>query len=487
MSGPFDVPGNQWTPEYAAQVLALTQQAQAQNPDVPGMGQPGIVPMGAPGSLTPPPTAPKPEAADIPAAGGGWQDKLQQMLPMIAAMGYGSDPRTRHMAPMMMQMGQMMRQQRGQQQLADIRGNIAKLQEKGPDAIKKYLTEAVAIPELHPDVSKIAAEQLAKVTERTQARDAVAKLTSRDPKEIIAALPTLMETLGDERAMALYKGLKQENKPQVVQAGDQIWTFDPMSREFTEGPKATPKFNAAVLGGPDVTQELTRVGIDPKDATREQIQEASQAAFDRAESERAKGRASQEKAILGGAALQAKAVEQSTITAAREKAKADVEIANIPVKKEAADDLNKRLALEENQHRLLNEFTPQERAQYVGMGGLKLGYNQVMQLVQQGRADPKFARFSALVNEGKAGAFVDAGKNLTKNEQAIQFGYIPTAEEWSPTQFEEKLKLSHERTKASIDRTADLATTAPASLKDYVSEQRGKRSKTTPGGRRVIE
>jgi hypothetical protein len=109
--------------------------------------------------------------------------------------------------------------------------------------------------------------------------------------------------------------------------------------------------------------------------------------------------------------------------------------------------------------------------------------------VQQGKADPKFARFSALVNEGKSEAFLKAGKNLTAAERPITFGYIPTGEEWSPEQYEQKLNLSGERIGAAIDRNADLGTTAPGNLKDYVKEQREKRPKpkTTPGGRRVIE
>jgi hypothetical protein len=505
----FDVPPDQWTPEYAAQIQAILQQSQEQNPWAPGTNEPGIVPMGAPGGLTPPPMAPlmeaPPDMAPMPQAppeggGGGirgFLSNIGQSIPQglgqalgMGALGFlgGIQPGAlgARNIQTVMGVGQQVQQQAGQRQLAEIRSNIAKLgQEKGSDAVKKYLTEAVAAPNLNANVSKVVAEELKTVTDRTNARDAVTKLSSRDPKVVIAALPGLIEAMGPDKAMAIYNGIKQENKPQVVQAGDQIWTFDPATREFAEGPKATPKFNAATIGGTDVTEELRRMKIDPTKATEDELQTAAMNVEAKRDEDRAKGRASHEKAILGGAALQAKAIEQSTLAGARETGKNMAEIASAPAKREQAEKVRAMLGVEDNINKLSTEFTPQERAQYVGMGGLKMGYNQALQLVQSGKADQKFARFSALVNEGKGEAFQTAGKAFTASEKPIVFGYIPTGEEWSSEQFEQKLKLSHERIGTAIDREADLGATPAGSMKDYVAEQRGKRPKVgqSPKGR----
>lgn len=363
---PFNIPQDQWTPEYAAQVMAIQQQAMEQNPNIAAMGMPNsLVPMGAPGSLVPPdmqagevaaydalqgtngpqpiPTpAPQmnvqPGGSQAPSMGnntsippisrpaGGFMESIQPMLPLIASMMFGMNPNTRHMANLPMMIGQIQQQQMGQKQLAEIRSTITQLGEKGPDAVKKYLTGAVASPNLRPDVSKVVAAELKTVTDNINARKAVEKLTSRDPKEIMKALPEIMETLGDERGMALFKGLKLDSKLQAVQAGDQMYTFDPITGEYTEGPKATPKFNAATIGGTDVTEELTRMGINPPDATPEELQEATK----RVKQDRLDREARSNSTALTAAGMNAAAIKAGMI----EKSKQDVRPLDLGVVKE---------------------------------------------------------------------------------------------------------------------------------------------------------
>lgn len=91
-------------------------------------------------------------------------------------------------------------------------------------------------------------------------------------------------------------------------------------------------------------------------------------------------------------------------------------------------------------NKLLTEFTPQERLQYAGWFNFK-----GRQLTQTIQANPKFARFRSYVMQGKSMAFSDGGKNLTQFEGGITFGWVPTGDELSAVDFEEKLKIAAER------------------------------------------
>lgn len=90
--------------------------------------------------------------------------------------------------------------------------------------------------------------------------------------------------------------------------------------------------------------------------------------------------------------------------------------------------------------RLTTEFSLEERKKYAGWFNYK-----GRQLQQAIAADPKFAQFRALINQGKSMAFSDGGKNLTQYEGGITFGWVPTGEELSAVDFEEKMKLATER------------------------------------------
>jgi hypothetical protein len=90
--------------------------------------------------------------------------------------------------------------------------------------------------------------------------------------------------------------------------------------------------------------------------------------------------------------------------------------------------------------KLLTDFTPQERLKYAGWFNFK-----GRQLAQAIQADPKFAQFRSYVMQGKSMAFSDGGKNLTAFEGGITFGWVPTGDEISPVDFEEKLKIAADR------------------------------------------
>lgn len=147
----------------------------------------------------------------------------------------------------------------------------------------------------------------------------------------------------------------------------------------------------------------------------------------------------------------------------------------------AAAEKNKPLAPEQQQRfstmiqsegilkQLMTEFTPEERAKYVGAGGLRMGAQELQQLLDDVNAnkpgaDKKFARFSALVNLMKAEVVSFGGKSLTDGEKDLYFGFIPTGQEWSAAQFEEKLKLSQKRIPEDLDRQLKIATTPRGDL-----------------------
>jgi hypothetical protein len=145
-----------------------------------------------------------------------------------------------------------------------------------------------------------------------------------------------------------------------------------------------------------------------------------------------------------------------------------------PLDESARVRLNGLLQAEEVAKTLATEFTPEERARYVGLGGLRMGAQQAQQLLadaNDGKADPKFARFAALLAVQAREAFDTAGKALTNTEKGVVFGYIPTGKEWSSTEFESKLQLANDRIPKFIDRDIELSTT---SAKDVATRRRSQ-------------
>ena len=104
--------------------------------------------------------------------------------------------------------------------------------------------------------------------------------------------------------------------------------------------------------------------------------------------------------------------------------------------------------------RLKNEFSPAERKKYVGYFNLPL--TRVAQLVND---DPKFAKFDALVNREGIAAFETGGKALTAQEAAIIFGFLPSAKEFSPINFEAKLLEADDYSRSKIKDIVTIATT----------------------------
>ena len=91
--------------------------------------------------------------------------------------------------------------------------------------------------------------------------------------------------------------------------------------------------------------------------------------------------------------------------------------------------------------------------------------------------DPRFARFAGLLAEAQAEAFTTGGKALTDTEKAVVFGYIPTGDEWSAEQFEQKLSLANERLPGYLDQTAIWAGVPKGKVGEAVQAERGRRQR----------
>lgn len=125
--------------------------------------------------------------------------------------------------------------------------------------------------------------------------------------------------------------------------------------------------------------------------------------------------------------------------------------------------------------RLKNEFTPAERREFVGY--FQLPVNRLSQIIQ---ANPRFAKFDALVNREGIAAFETGGKALTAQEAAIIFGFLPNAKEWSPENFEAKLLEADDYGRSKIHTIVDIATTNRRDMGRKMEEAMPKASAQGP-------
>ena len=125
--------------------------------------------------------------------------------------------------------------------------------------------------------------------------------------------------------------------------------------------------------------------------------------------------------------------------------------------------------------RLKNEFTPAERREFVGY--FQLPVNRLSQIIQ---ANPRFAKFDALVNREGIAAFETGGKALTAQEAAIIFGFLPNAKEWSPENFEAKLLEADDYGRSKIHTIVDIATTNRRDMGKKMEQAMPSASKAGP-------
>lgn len=172
----------------------------------------------------------------------------------------------------------------------------------------------------------------------------------------------------------------------------------------------------------DVRAQLLRRGTNVLDATPEQVEQAIKDAAD-----------------------------QELSVAARKKMQ-DFELSGLD--SEEKSRLTGLQQVARVTHRLRSEFTPAERREFVGYFQLPLN-----RMAQIAKANPRFAQFDALVNREGLAAFDTAGKALTANEAAIIFGFLPQGKEWSPENFEAKLREGDDYARSKIGDIVSIATT----------------------------
>ncbi len=122
-------------------------------------------------------------------------------------------------------------------------------------------------------------------------------------------------------------------------------------------------------------------------------------------------------------------------------------------------------------HRLKTEFTDEQLSRYVGK--IDNPKEKILQFIKE---DPEFAKFDALINRAKTAAFETGGKALTPMEASILFGFLPTAEEWSPANFKMKLLESADYANSKSKNIVELATTNRMNLAKQVEKAMPKDS-----------
>ena len=98
-------------------------------------------------------------------------------------------------------------------------------------------------------------------------------------------------------------------------------------------------------------------------------------------------------------------------------------------------------------------------------------------LQQLANANPRFADFNTLINEAKSLGFDAGGKNFTKTERDIIFGYIPSGREVSPEDFRAKLRLAQRRVPFLRNETLRLAAKTIGDVKKQLIEEDEERAR----------
>jgi len=140
---------------------------------------------------------------------------------------------------------------------------------------------------------------------------------------------------------------------------------------------------------------------------------------------------------------------------------------NAPVPEMIQEKINVLLDYQRVITSIKDDFTPAERANYVGF--LQLPLNRITQIKNK---DPRFADFSARLGKMETYAFTTGGKQLTTQEKELTDRYIPTGRELSVADFEAKLALADGLTDSLIKSNSvftgmsrgELATQGPPKI-----------------------
>ena len=223
-----------WVEEYANQIRHIAQQGfnpptvadtdpmfHPTTPGVPLANQGAL--QGAPPSVSPtasPVAPPAPTAtpsarapiAGIGDSGSSWHDKLQQMLPYIGALAYGSNPKTAHLAQVPLMLGKLVKEGQGagkaQKQLAGLRENINKITaEEGPAAARQYLLEIQKTGQLDPKVSEQMDAKMEQLGKRQAASQAIDAISKGDPRNRMQVLGELFKTMDPKEASSIATAL----------------------------------------------------------------------------------------------------------------------------------------------------------------------------------------------------------------------------------------------------------------------------------------
>lgn len=422
---------------------------------------------------------PIPPAAATPASnGGGFLDKL---LPVAGLMLMSMSPNTRGMIPAFMQMEQTKRKQAGLQESAKAMSAVGQALQAGDvDAADQVIAQVM--PKIQPEHATMLKGMMDKIDATRQNQNFTSGLmpaldaSGASERPEIKAIAPALKNLPPDKQLDL---LKQFGLTPHIHEGVVFFT-NPLSGPASVAPQPLPtaakpeqytKFQQAILaaGYPSVADFVNQINTGNSQAIamasqlvqkQFQIEKGQAGELAKQQSDITEGR---EKRLIGARSAsdiaEFKALMPERLLLAQQQGAAAAEVK--PLEAGQQEKLDTYLQAEGLTTQLKREFTPEERRKYVGLLGTKMTKGNIEAALADAmgqKADPKFARFGALLNTFKATqAYALGGKTLPGNEQSVIFGMIPTGGEWSSDQFEEKLNLSHEMARGRIDNMMGLS------------------------------
>ena len=200
----------------------------------------------APTAQESPPQAPQP-SPPLPSTpeGKGWLKGMQENLPMIAAFVTSMNPQMSHMSPLLMQLGQMQRKERGAQVGAQMLMQVQEAEGTGDvGLLKQAITQAAG--KIEPEQMPILQKSMERLTKLQDSQDFT--------KTLIPSMQ-MMSTGRREPVMAFLQGAQKANMdPKLIMQtlneqfkltphfeNGQLFMFEPSGGLTPEGPQALPQ------------------------------------------------------------------------------------------------------------------------------------------------------------------------------------------------------------------------------------------------------
>jgi hypothetical protein len=375
-----------------------------------------------------------------------------------------------------MGLGQQMNENQGQQKALELETNAREIMRtQGPEAARKYLTEAVRGTGINPKNMRAVQDKIEKLEAQGNASKAAAMMQDKDPKVQLEGQQLAFKSMEPKDAAALVKALMPEAKLYTLGAEQSL--VDATGHVIKKG-EASTTMKVSDLGGQDVTNEVTKLwgegGIkdfltklgqgDPTAIATHQ--EAVRLAQARQDEDKAKGR----KAMTDAASIQAAGDKAMAQAIGREKGSA------------LEPTIQKNLLEMEDMWNVAQDIKETYDPKFSGQMKGRIGeVRQILGMPYQNEAEFRQSTISLLNQRIKN----MSGTAVSVQEGARLQAEMPVVTD-EPKVFESKLNNVIKRLERNYESSFEMATTPRGQLKrKKLSAGDGK--KITPGGREVIE